>query len=293
MMGAGKSGSTIFGVTLGNCEGVFYAGELFHWLVKSGVAPFEGDERARFWEEVREQAGDPEGLFGREAVRYLERSLSLFRIHRWRARRRLRPRYRRVAESLYRAIASTAHATHIVDTSHFPLRARELRAIEGIDLYLLLLIRDPASVVRSYTRHGEGGLLRRGMLTLNTNADLWLTYLLSLLVFLSHRPERRLLVRYEEFIADPEGVLADILARVESRAPIPNLAALKTGNPLQGNRLLGTEVVALRPNADPPPKGSPLTRLLQLPWAVVLPRLRPKAHAASPPGRYEHERALA
>ena len=53
VMGAGRSGSTTLGITLGNCEGVFYAGELDNWLVRSGVPPVEDSERARFWSQVR------------------------------------------------------------------------------------------------------------------------------------------------------------------------------------------------------------------------------------------------
>src|SRR5437868_12813951 len=102
VMGAGRSGSTILGVTLGNCEGVFYAGELDAWLPRSGEPQIDGPERLRFWAAIR---GDVEGaeLFGRDAQRSLERSLALFRIHRWGARRRLRGPYRRIAAELYGA----------------------------------------------------------------------------------------------------------------------------------------------------------------------------------------------
>ncbi len=47
-MGAGRSGSTTLGVTLGNCAGVLYAGELDNWLARSGT-PLESPERLRFW----------------------------------------------------------------------------------------------------------------------------------------------------------------------------------------------------------------------------------------------------
>ena len=40
----------------------------------------------------------------------------------------------------------------IVDSSHFPRRARELQALNGIDLYILFLVRDPHSVVASWGR---------------------------------------------------------------------------------------------------------------------------------------------
>src|SRR4051812_49876611 len=81
VMGAGRSGSTILGVTLGNCEGVFYAGELDKWLLRAGVSPLAGEERVRFWGAVRarmaEHLGDDTDM---RAMRLLERSSGLFRL---------------------------------------------------------------------------------------------------------------------------------------------------------------------------------------------------------------------
>jgi len=58
VMGAGRSGSTTLGITLGNCTDVFYAGELDNWLVRSGVPQVQDDERLRFWSKVRDGLED-------------------------------------------------------------------------------------------------------------------------------------------------------------------------------------------------------------------------------------------
>jgi hypothetical protein len=284
VMGSGRSGSTILGVALGNCANVFYAGELDNWLVRSGVPILGGSERTRFWNTVRDDVGGAEDIFGNEAQSCLERSFSVFRIHRWTARRRLRPRYRRVTEDLYRAIARAARATHVVDTAHFPLRARELQQLDGIDLYLIFLIRDPQSVVSSFNLHvNRNDVAERRLRMLGTNANLWLTHLLAVLVFLRHPRDRRVLLRHEEFVADPEGMLRHILERVDSPATLPDLTSLKTGFPMHGNRLIRSETVALRSKADQPRRGSRMTALLQLPWAAVFSRLRPVATASAAP----------
>src|SRR4051812_9425114 len=55
VLGTGRSGSTILGIALGNCEGIFYAGELHLWLGRAGKPPLKGAERERFWGAVREQ----------------------------------------------------------------------------------------------------------------------------------------------------------------------------------------------------------------------------------------------
>lgn len=275
VMGSGHSGSTILGVTLGNCNGCFYAGELDNWLIRSGTSVLGGSERVKFWDLVRENVTAAEGLFGEEAKRYLERSLALFRVHQWPIRRRLRPRYRQVAQELYDAIANVAGATHVIDSSHFPLRARELQALHGVDMYLIFLIRDPQSVVHSFNLHvNRHDTMARLARTLNTNADLWMTHLLSLLVFTRHPRERRMLVRHEDFLAAPERVLSEILRRVDAPAEIPDLGSLKTGFPLFGNRLIKSEAIALKRRVARPRRRSHLTSLLQLPWAALFSRMQ-------------------
>ena len=277
VMGAGHSGSTILGLTLGNCAKIFFAGELARWLRWAGKPPLPGEERARFWSAVSADVAVTPDLLGRNA-RPLEQSSALFRIVGRRAQRRLRARYRCVTEDLYRAIARAAQATHVVDTSHFPRRARELQALDGIELYLLFVVRRPQSVVASYGRKNVPHKQTWDMPT--TNAYLWLTYLLSLFVFLKHPRERRLFVSHEAFVLDPEGVLRDILDTIGSDVAIPDLSALRTGVAFQGNRLLRTDVVALKGAPVQPLRGSRVTAFLHLPWRFVFARLRPAARAS-------------
>jgi hypothetical protein len=278
VMGAGRSGSTILGVTLGNCENVFYAGELDAWLARSGEPLLDDPPRARFWAEVREQVQGAPALFGRDAERAIERSMSLLRPRMWPRRRRLRAPYREVAERLYRAVSHTAGTPLIVDTSHYPLRARELQRLGGIELHLLYLMRDPRSVVASFNRKDVAQYTKA---TLTTNVYLWLTNLLAAWVFLRQPAERRLFVRYEDFIADPERVLGDILGQVGAERLPPDFSALRTGVPFQGNRLIRSETIALQRGAPAKRDSSAITTLLQLPWTILLSRLRPVAGAAS------------
>ncbi len=213
-MGTARSGSTILGVTLGNCEGVFYAGELGGWLEKSGVSNYAGEERARFWSGVLEQVDGAAELFGKETRRAVERSTAAFRVDEWPARRRLRRRFHRVTEELYRAIARASAAQYIVDTSSHPLRARELQKLAGVELYLVYLVRNPHSVVNSFT---SPGIAQYSKSRLVTNAYIWLTHVLAVLVFLRQPRERRLFTRHEDFLGDPERVLRTVLLSESDR----------------------------------------------------------------------------
>ena len=279
LMGAGHSGSTILGVTLANCEGCFYAGEVEEWLVRAGQPQWGASDRQRFWGEVTEQV-DGRGLFGTAVNRYVERSSAALRPERWPARARMLKRYRRVCAELFGAIARTADARYVVDSSHFPLRARELEKAKGIELYLIFLVRDPQSVIDSNTRElSEHEVAERRWRALEMNANMWLTQLLSILVFLRHPRERRIFLRYEDLVADPEGVLRQLLDTVGSNAAIPDLQALGIGAPLQGNRLIRTDTIALRRSVPASPRWSLLTTLTQRPWLALLARLRPVATA--------------
>ena len=189
VMGAGHSGSTILGVTLGNCEGMFFAGELDEYLSRSGVPVVGGLERTRFWGRVRKRVPQASELYGNQAHRLLERSAAAIHPGGARARRRLGARYRSVTGALIGAIAATAGATHVIDTSHFPLRARELQRTDEVELHLVFLVRDPQAVVTSTNRLTRSrGAVRRVGSILKVNAELWLTYALSLLVFRRRPP---------------------------------------------------------------------------------------------------------
>ncbi len=284
LMGAGHSGSSVLGVTLGNCEGCFFAGEVEEWLVRGARPLWGGQERTHFWTRVAEEVDD-RGLSGAGVNARVERSSAVLRLHRWPMRRRLLGRYRRVAEDLLGSIARNAGASCVVDSSHFPLRARELQKIAGIDLRLVFLVRDPQSVVDSNTRElSMHEVAERRWRAFKVNADLWLTELLSSAVFVGHPRARRLFVRYEDFIADPEGVLRQILDMAGSSAAAPDLNQLRVGEVLQGNRLLRSDVIALRRSPDPPRRWSLLTTVLQLPVMLLLARLRPAARAGAASG---------
>jgi hypothetical protein len=277
VMGAGHSGSTILGVALGNCADFFYAGEVEEWMVNAGKPPWMSGERHAFWEQVTAQT-DGADLFGSEALYSIERSSALLRVDRWSMRRRLLSSYRRVCQELLRAIARTAGTSHVVDTSHFPLRARELKRLRDVDLFLLFLVRDPHGVVDSNLRQFRPHeIAERRWRTIIMNVNLWLTLLVSVAVFLGHRRDRRLFVRHEDFVSDPEGVLRQILDVVGSDAQVPDLSDLRVGAPLEGNRLIRTKRISLERRPQHPTRGSLLTTVMQLPWRPVLDSLRPVA----------------
>ena len=268
VMGAGRSGSTILGVALGNCEGVCFAGELDKWFAREGTPRREGAELAVFWAAVRGRVGDARDVFAARTG-WLERSSALFDPRKRRERRRMRPCYREVSERLYRAVAEVSAAACVVDTSHYPLRARELQSLDGIELYLILLVRDPHGAVASL---GRRDVVERRFGLLAANGYLWLTNLLSAIVFARHPGERRMLVRHEELLADPRRTLRRILEMAGVDAAAPDLDSLATGVPFHGNRLVNEPVVSLRVGAPERVTRRALTSAVQWPWRIAFRR---------------------
>jgi len=104
------------------------------------------------------------------------------------------------------------------------------------------------------------------------------------LVFLRQPRNRRLLLRHEDFVANPEGVLREILDLIGSSSGTPDFSALHTGIPIKANALIRSDVVALKSEAARPHRQSRLMRLVQHPWTLVLDRLQPTATGAGSSG---------
>jgi hypothetical protein len=118
-----------------------------------------------------------------------------------------------------------------------------------------------------------------------------LTHLMSAVIFLRHRSDKRLLLHYEDFIADPQRVLRHLLAWADISDPPSTLTHLAVGIPFQGNRLLQEATITLRANPPTMPRTTLalyITKWFQYPWVLILSRLRPSVLSPS-----SNEKALA
>jgi hypothetical protein len=231
LMGAGHVGSTVIDVVIAANPRIESLGEA--WKLPTAWAG-EGTERicacgapipaCPFWREVRkvwaELAGDDDVA---RLVALMRRFDGSGNALAW--PRMLRSRHQPSAEfrdyarrnlALYQAIAQVGGKRTLVESSLSPRRAFVLASTPGIDLHLVHVVRDGRGVIWSH-RNPAKAAVRRSFQPAPTRhiTRYWLTAnLQSAFVYAHVRPERRMRLRYEDFVTDPEAALARIGALV-------------------------------------------------------------------------------
>ena len=163
IMGAGRSGTTLLDIMLGNAEGFVSCGELNRLPRHQGHPPLAGPESARgaFWRRVRDtlQGRVPRLDFDRLTV--LERR----QAYHTSALRTLfslgddpdKAQYIAYLRHLYECLFEVSGATTLIDSSKYPgraLRVHQALAGASIRVVFIYLRRDPVDVVRSFAKRG-------------------------------------------------------------------------------------------------------------------------------------------
>ncbi len=256
IMGAARSGSTVVGVLLGNGEDAFYAGELDVYAREDGRPTNDRAETKRFWARVRHRVECTGVETDAEWHALLEHPRGLL----CRRRPGTLSAYRRFATALYEAVATEAEVRTVIDSSHYPLRLWRLRRLPGVELYTIHLVRDPRAVVASLQTD------MRPKSRLAANVYLFAVHVLSELIYRTVARERRLRLRYEDVLRNPDEclqVLSDWSGIDVSRV---DLGALLTGPAFAGNRIIKHDTVVLRRAAEAAIRETPWTAVAQGVW---------------------------
>lgn len=224
--GLGRSGSTVLSRALGELPGYFHVGELvFVWT--RGVAenhlcgcgsPFRD---CPFWTKVGERAFGGWEAADPVAMAALQHSVDRTRYVPQLLRPQLSPSYRRrllnlttQLEKLYDAIQEISGCTVIVDSSKHVSYAAVLRQVTDLDLRLLHVVRDSRGVAYSWAKKVKRPEIideDAYMAAISTPklAARWSSYNgVFDVVRMAHGTQ--LLLRYEDFVADPKATLARI-----------------------------------------------------------------------------------
>jgi hypothetical protein len=254
ILGTTRCGSTIVENILGSVDGFFSAGEI-HMLARALMAhgtcgcgreivdcPVWG----KVLQDVSVGEADAATIWGWQSheTRILH-TPRLTRTTSWpRTGRPRLDRYVAFLQSLYPTLAERTGARVIVDSSKSPAALEIVRNLEGLDLYVLHVVRDPRGVAYSWHRGrpSDGrtaGGYQPGPLRVSGR---WIaTNVLGARVTRRLPPSRSMTLRYESFAAAPEATIERIVRFVgEPEATLPFIDAttadLTPNHAVSGNR---------------------------------------------------------
>lgn len=245
--GWGHSGSTIIDNLLGQVEGFFSTGEL-HALWRGGLI------------EANTGCGCGEAIADCDLWRRVLRatmseatSANVAEIAAWQKDALRMTKLRRLVQAddvssltgaarvyadwsirLYSALADVTGARVIVDSSKTPTYPALLRLSDGIDLYLVHLVRDPRAVANSWRRIKRFGVAESSLR--------WTVWNQATAAVARRLPPRRSLVlRYEDFLAHPRHTIRTLVSFVDEparRLPFQGerRAVLGTNHSVGGNK---------------------------------------------------------
>ena len=290
--GLGRSGSTILANTLGQVDGFFSGGELnFIWkhaLIENRLCGCGKPSReCPFWGPVfnGEFGGQSEELasemmrlqYAGARTRHIPLMLTEG------GREKIRVRLGKFLENtgrLYRAIQAVSGSRVVVDTSKEPAYGYALGMVDGIDLRVLHLIRDPRAAAYSWAKKKrqpdspDREFMHQKSPT--QSAVLWDAWNSAIEALWRDKPENYLRLRYEDFIAEPRHSFEQILKLVdeeEANLPLEGERAVKLGisHTVSGNpNRFDTGTVELKSDQDwagkMPPRDQKLVTALTLPF---------------------------
>jgi len=262
ILGSSRSGSTILDSILGELNGYFSAGELrFIWrrlLEKRRCGCGQPLEDCEVWSQVLLKGVADQDLSETARRNYKRQQRNVSTKHTaGLLRRRVGEfgsdelaTYARATASLYRAVADVTGAKVIVDSSKRISDGALLRLLPGFELYFVHLVRDPRAVANSRRRTkinpdrevpGEmGGKNPAG------SAFQWAVGNLGAdAVRRKHPRSRSLLVRYEDFVKQPRGIveqITDMVGVTPDSTPFASDTSVRlgvhhtvSGNPIRFN----------------------------------------------------------
>ncbi len=286
--GMPRSGSTILGRLLGELPGAVHVGELGlfttpNFQAIAGCECRQSVAECSFWQSVFECAGGFDALdldaLQRTRAEYRLRTLPRFLLPRTSAQMRRLRDYLAALGRLYAAVRDVSGAKVIVDGTKDPLYGYLLSLVPGIDLQVVHLVRDSRAVAFSHQRFKKYSPHRAdaGHLPRSKPWQTALAWNATTLLLGASRSPRPLLLRYEDFVADPPEAVRRLWERTGE--PMPPLDFLQDsvlhlhqGHTVAGNPDRFQSEIKIKPDLEWQTKMPPAERRLvtALTWPLLL-----------------------
>ncbi len=151
ILGAGRSGSTMLDIVLGNASGAVSCGELLKFKELSGIPHrvVPGDDRDRFWQ----------GIWGKFSETASNLNWKVFHGHRrfplllfGLASSESVRCYQQENAMLFGLVAKAAGRSILIDSSKYPSRALLLSNLQGVEISYVYLRRTLRGVISSFRK---------------------------------------------------------------------------------------------------------------------------------------------
>lgn len=249
--GSPRSGSTLLGNILGSLDGSIHIGELYHlWNWGRGEYPGENLKcgcglelrSCPFWSAVLSDLVLPRMRDSRRLQLSATRMRDFPCMASFMQSSDSTERYRALVEAVYRRVLADSAQRVAIDSSKGVAEARLLRSMRGIDWQIIHLVRDPRGVVWSRQRKILEGRGRASVLRSIADTWRWISANRALARLSEGEDARYMLVRYEDFVRDPAGVLdrrfgVSAAGLIDAGVGVVPIAVLGTNHTVAGNRI--------------------------------------------------------
>lgn len=258
-MGSGRSGSTILGIVLGNMEGNFFGGELHLWFKEKGISPerkevyahldkikddmAEREAAFAFWDEVKDTITDREEFFKYDFDKKLEFHTAFPSIFFLSKKNEVVQKFHEGSEKLFSSIMNESGTNTVIDSSHYAVRAYWLSKNPALDVNYIYLFRSPVDVIMHSFKKKD--IEQPPKSFLSGNGFLIAVSCLSNFVYYLLPRRKRMRLRYEDLINNPEASLTRIQKKFNLEIKNLDFKNLKPGNIFQGNRIRLRDRIAL------------------------------------------------
>lgn len=278
IVGAGRSGTTLLDIILGNGAGITSCGELMRFVETRAEPPGYGPETEnyKYWQDIGERLGRKYG--GKFDYDEMQNTCRKVEYHRWYPRTylgmvpdHLASRYIEYNTRLYESIFETIDTPMIVDSSKWPGRAAAMyHYMKDYEFRYVYLVRHPVSVVRSFAKQG----LEQGPKSfLSANLYYFLVNFACARLLKKIRRAPVSVICYENLLSEPARELARMgreldIDLTQAIDLISNGRGLKIARLFEGNRIRMKDSLVLRSDIRAPGASGRdrITRLLNLRW---------------------------
>ena len=248
IIGAGRSGTTLLDIILGNTSNIFSAGELNRFASLNGNPPLaRNKEVEQFWKEVKEGL-EKENIKDLDLYKQISREFefhtSIFNTGFSKKRKQLFNVYADYQKKMFSNIAKLVlqyyNKTIISDSSKYPMRGLLLSKIFGSNISFIYIKRNPQAVVESFQKKD---VEQPPKSRLGANIYLLTVNVIANRVIKAVKKKCKVVtITYDDLVRDPLSTLSAIENNLdinlqEAKNLIDTHQPLKVGLLFEGNRL--------------------------------------------------------